>query len=181
MSKSYTRKIAVVGMTAAAYVAITLAIAPLSYGLVQFRISELLNLLVFLNPIFAPGVVLGCFIANMFSPYALFDMIFGTLGTLASVLLILLVKKMFQSRQTLGLLTASFMPVVGNFIIGAALGVLTWYDGDGVGLSLFNNILIWIGAVSVGQIGVCVVVGFPLFLILMRNKWFVRLTETIVN
>ena len=40
-----------VGLIAAMYVVLTLALAPISYGPVQFRVSELLKPLVLFNPI----------------------------------------------------------------------------------------------------------------------------------
>ena len=51
------KKLAIIGITAALYAVLTVAIAPIAYGPIQFRFSELMVLLVFINPIFAPGLV----------------------------------------------------------------------------------------------------------------------------
>lgn len=64
-----TRKLAFTAIVAALYATITLAIAPLSYGPVQFRISEALKALVLVQPWAIPGVAVGTFVANWFSPY----------------------------------------------------------------------------------------------------------------
>lgn len=72
-------------LTAAVYMVLTLAVAPLSYGLVQIRFSEMLVLLAFLNRKYAPGLVLGCFLANCFSPFGLMDVLFGTTCTAAAL------------------------------------------------------------------------------------------------
>lgn len=73
---------------AAIYVVLTISIGDFSYGPVQFRYSEILNLLAFLNPINAIGVTLGVFISNFWSTLGSIDLIFGTLHTAISLFLI---------------------------------------------------------------------------------------------
>jgi len=63
------RRIGFISIIAASYTVLTLAIAPLSYGPVQFRISEALKALVLVQPWAIPGIMIGTFIANVFSPY----------------------------------------------------------------------------------------------------------------
>ena len=64
-----SKLIARAALVAALYAALTIAIAPLSYGPVQFRISEALKALVLVQPWLIPGIVVGTFVANLFSPY----------------------------------------------------------------------------------------------------------------
>ena len=64
-------------LIAAIYVVMTLAIAPLSFGMIQIRISEVLMLMAFIDKKYAPGLVLGCFIANCFSPFGMMDVGFS--------------------------------------------------------------------------------------------------------
>jgi uncharacterized membrane protein len=54
---------------AALYAVFTVALAPLSYGPLQFRIAEVLKGLVIWHPVAIPGIVLGTIIANLTSPY----------------------------------------------------------------------------------------------------------------
>lgn len=56
-------------MVAALYTTLTVAIAPLSYGPVQFRVSEALKTLVLFDPWLSLGIGLGTFAANMISPF----------------------------------------------------------------------------------------------------------------
>ena len=49
---------------AALYIAITMLVAPISFGQLQFRIAEMFNHLVAFNPRYMVGVVLGVFISN---------------------------------------------------------------------------------------------------------------------
>lgn len=72
-TKSRARIIAYAGLTTAAYAVITLAIAPLSYGPIQFRVSELLKPLALYNPVFALAFLIGNFLANLFSPFGAWD------------------------------------------------------------------------------------------------------------
>lgn len=80
-----TKDMVASAMVTAVYVVLTLAVSPLSFGLVQVRFSEMLMLLAFLNRKYAPGLILGCFIANCFSPFGMMDVVFGTGCTAAAM------------------------------------------------------------------------------------------------
>ena len=67
---------------AAIYVVLTMLFAPISFGPVQFRISEALCILPYFTPAAVPGVFLGCFLSNMLCGAAALDVIFGSLATL---------------------------------------------------------------------------------------------------
>lgn len=69
-------------IVAALYVAVTLLLSPISYGSLQFRLSEIFNNLVVFNKRYIWALTLGCAIANCFSPLGIIDVIFGSLGTL---------------------------------------------------------------------------------------------------
>jgi uncharacterized membrane protein len=64
-----TRRVARVAIVAALYAVLTWGIAPLSYGLLQFRVSEALKVLVLFDPWLALGIGIGTFFANMLSPF----------------------------------------------------------------------------------------------------------------
>ncbi len=75
------RMLTYTALIAAVYVVMTLAGAQLSFGVVQIRFSEILVLFAFLDKRYAPGLILGCFIANCFSPLGMVDAVFGTTCT----------------------------------------------------------------------------------------------------
>jgi uncharacterized membrane protein len=77
-----TRTVVRAGLIAAAYVALTLALAPISYGPVQFRVSEALTILPMFTPAAIPGLAVGVLVANWLGPIGPLDVIFGTLATL---------------------------------------------------------------------------------------------------
>ena len=65
------------GLLAAIYAALTLCLAPLSYGPIQVRISECLTLLAFYDKRWVPGLTIGCLMANLNSPFGIADMVIG--------------------------------------------------------------------------------------------------------
>ena len=70
---------------AALYAVLTISLEPISYGAVQFRLSEVMTLLAFANPMFVPGLVLGCVIANLFSPLGVIDVFVGFFATFLAI------------------------------------------------------------------------------------------------
>ncbi len=63
--------VAEIGMVAALYAVLTWVFAPISYGSLQLRVSELLKPLVIWEPHLIPAFVLGNFLANLRSPMSL--------------------------------------------------------------------------------------------------------------
>lgn len=71
-------------MIAAIYVVLTLIplIKIISFGPIQCRIAEALNVLTFFTPAAIPGVTIGCLFSNILGGAHLLDIIFGTMATL---------------------------------------------------------------------------------------------------
>ena len=69
-------------MIAALYTVTTLVLAPLSFGPIQFRVSEALCILPVFMPAAVPGLFVGCFLANFLSGAAVMDVVFGSIATL---------------------------------------------------------------------------------------------------
>lgn len=65
-----TARIAEIGVVAGAYAALTLALAPASYGPLQLRFAEVLKPLVIWEPHLIPAFVIGNFLSNLTSPFA---------------------------------------------------------------------------------------------------------------
>lgn len=63
-----TRRFVRVAVIAALYAVFTIMLAPVSFGAVQFRLSEMLKIFVLFDPFLAVGIGLGTFIANTMSP-----------------------------------------------------------------------------------------------------------------
>ena len=157
MQKLNSKKMAMIGATAAIYAVLTVAMAPISYGAVQLRLSEVMTLLAFIDPVFVPGLVLGNFIANLFSPFGLPDVVFGTVATFIAVYMMSKMKSMF---------IASLWPtLVNGIIIGLELMIFT--GAPFVSTALY---------VALGEFLVVTVLGYPVFKVVMRNKTIQNLT-----
>ena len=147
-------------LIAAAYAGLTLAGIGFSYGSVQFRIAEILTVLPIFTPSAIPGLMVGCFIANIASFNAM-DMIFGTLATLlATVVTYALRKICIKGIPVLSLLSPVFFNAI---IIGAELYLLSatpW----GFGLTALS--------IGVSEFFICVVLGIPVALLLKKYNIF---------
>ncbi|MBQ7131611.1 MAG: QueT transporter family protein [Oscillospiraceae bacterium] len=95
-----------VGVIAAVYIVATVLISPLSYGIVQFRFSEVLMLLCCYKPDFCIALSLGCFISNLFSPTAVFDVPIGTAATVISAVLMYKCKNLYISALICSIVNA---------------------------------------------------------------------------
>ena len=153
MKNDLTKRLTRTALIAAIYAVVTLAIAPLAYGNIQFRISEVLVLLAVFDPLYIGGLTLGCLIANLLGPNGPMDVIFGTLATFISVYTIYLTGKLIKNYK-IKLLVSSIWPTVFNgLIIGWLLNKL--YE---------LPLILSIGEVALGELVVITCIGVPLFL-----------------
>ncbi len=97
-------------MIAAIYVVLTVILAPISFGEVQFRVAEMLTILPFFTPAAIPGVFLGCLLGNILGGAVLADVVFGSLATLIGAVGTYLLRKR-------SLYLAPIPPIVANSLI----------------------------------------------------------------
>ena len=64
------RRVAIAGVVGALYVVLSLLVAPLAFGPVQFRLGEILKPLVIRYPATIPAFAVGVGLVNLFSPVA---------------------------------------------------------------------------------------------------------------
>ena len=81
------------GIIAALYAALTIALAPISYGPIQLRVSEALTILPYLTPAAIPGLFIGCLVANILGGLGIYDVVGGSLCTLLAAFLTYLVAR----------------------------------------------------------------------------------------
>src|SRR5690554_1067129 len=79
-------------MIAAVYVAITFAFYSVSFMQEQFRISEILLILVLVHPKNMVGLTLGTVLANALSPVGILDVIVGSFASYLSMQLMVKLK-----------------------------------------------------------------------------------------
>ncbi|MBQ5868248.1 MAG: QueT transporter family protein [Lachnospiraceae bacterium] len=82
MKENKTRNLVFSALIAAIYVVLTLLLRPISYGPIQFRVSEALCVLPYFTPAAIPGVFNGCLISNLIGGAGVMDIVFGSLATL---------------------------------------------------------------------------------------------------
>ncbi len=163
MKENITKKIVKAALVAAIYAALTIVLAPISYGPVQFRLSEILVLLAFIDPFYIVGLTVGCLLANILGGLGPMDIVFGTLATFLSVFAISLTAKYIKSKN-FSLIIASLWPTIFN---GAIVG---WMISVVAELPMIVTML----QVSIGEFVVVTVIGVPVFK-LIQNKYKDRL------
>lgn len=147
-------KITRLAVIASLYVVLTIVFSFISYGDIQIRISEILVLLCFFRKDYFYGLTIGCIIANLFSPYGMIDVMFGTLATVLALLCVMNSKRLF---------VACIYPVIFNaIIIGFEIGYL-------------DSIPYYLPMITVG-IGeaISMAIGFFVMKKLRKNKQFLK-------
>lgn len=167
------RFLAVTGVVAGLYTAMTLLLAPLSFGVVQCRVSETLTILAAYHPAGVAGLTLGCAISNLVgltmgaNTAGALDILLGTLATGAAAL----VSYWLRHIRWGGLpILSTIPPVVFNaLIIGTELTLV-------LGPVNSTTWLMWMGSVAVGQLIACVGGGLPLARMLEKSGLAARFT-----
>lgn len=161
MKKLTTRQIALNGVIAGLYAAITILTASFAYGNIQFRIADALCVLVVLEPSLTIGLTLGCLIANIFSTVSALDIVIGTAGTLLGCLLAAKVRKDWLVPVPVILANA--------ILVGAMLAYVLTPN------ALLQGFLINGGEVLLGEAAVLYALGVPLLLFFRKTGLMDRL------
>jgi uncharacterized membrane protein len=146
---------------AAMYVVLTVSpgLNSISFYQVQFRISEMLMPLAFFELAAVPGLWIGCVIANFIgSPFGVLDITLGAGLTLLAAALMYKVGPKWEGLMIPVLVNAFGVAVVLNF----AGGLPYWPSA------------LWVG---LGEAGVMVILGAPLYAMLRSNPSLLGLQE----
>lgn len=146
-----THRIALSALIAALYTGITFVLAPISFGPVQFRVSEALTLLPFCLPEAVPGLFIGCLVSNMLGGFGLTDIVLGSAATLAAA---------WMTAKMPNVWLAALPPVVVNaVVVGAYIAVLS-----------ATPMLLSMLYIGVSQAVICYAIGIPMILYIKRSK-----------
>ena len=147
-----TRSLVNAGLIGAIYVVLTLVFQPISFGAIQFRISEALTLLPILTFDAVPGLFVGCMIANALGGGVWFDV---ALGSIATLLAAVMSRKLRKNT-----FLAALMPTIFNGLIVGPVVYFAYVCAPGdpvsVGTLLFN-----MATVAFGELVVCYALGMP--------------------
>lgn len=147
-----TRALARGAIIAALYTALTVLLAPLSYGEVQIRFSEAFTLLPILMPEAVPALLVGCLLSNILGGCTIFDIVFGSLATLLAAVCTRRLRDKFW--------LAALMPVLFNGVIVGAVVHFCYSPAIALPLCMLS--------VAAGEAVACLVVG-PLLISVLRR------------
>lgn len=166
-----TKKMAIAAIVGAAYAALTMALAPISYGPIQMRVSEVLCILPFFMPCTTWGLFIGCAVSNLISAAGIWDVIFGSLATLGACLCIQALGQRGRGASSwMRVVLAALMPVIWNAVIVGAM--LMWALTDTVFPHFSATFWVFAGEVGLGELIVMFVLGIPVLKLLDRSAWF---------
>ena len=148
------------------YTALTVGLAPISFGLVQCRVAELLTVLAVYTPAAVPGLTVGCALSNVIgltmgsNIAGALDILLGTLATGLAALL----SCRWRRYRLWGLPVLSTLPpvVLNALIVGSELAAVspsfTWEVWG-----------IQVGLVAAGQAVACIGGGLVLAGVLEKS------------
>lgn len=140
-------------LVASIYFVITYILKDISYGPIQFRVAEILNVLAFYNPMYVIGVTVGCFIANLYSQFGVYDLIFGTMHTFVALTFMSKIKNIYIS---------SLMPSLFSFIVGIGIILAT---------SSTAGFFVITGQIMLSEFVAVSIIGISIFKALEKNSY----------
>jgi len=122
-----TKRIVLIAVIAALYAILTVGIAPISYGPIQFRVSEALKVFVLFDPFFTLGIGIGTFFANMASPYVgPWELVWMPFSDMLGGLIAWAIYR-YLFRNKLAVVPMAFYAIT----TGLAVGLMLWAVGVG--------------------------------------------------
>jgi uncharacterized membrane protein len=152
-----TKSLVKTAIIAAIYVVLTLAVMPLSYGPIQFRISEALCILPLFFPQSVFGLTIGCLIANLFGN-GIFDIVFGTLATALAAVATYVIGRLIKGKARV------FVGILPPILFNALIVPFTFLAATELSEAYFLNML----SVGAGEAGVLILLGIPLYFALQH-------------
>ena len=148
-----TKKLMEAAIIGAIYAVLTIALAPISYGPLQMRVSEALTILPALTPAGVPGLFIGCLVANLMGPYGVVDVVCGSLATLVAA-------AMSYGLRTRPILVPLPPVIINGVVIGSMIHFVYGVP----------NLIACMGWVALGQMASCYLLGYPLMKILKKYE-----------
>lgn len=189
--KTKTQKLVFSALIAGIYAALTIFTMAISFQQAQIRIAEALTILPFFSAYAISGLTIGCLISNIFSPFGLADMIFGTLATFISAVITHLIgKSNLKYKKYIAPLPAVLVNAVivafeincvmvknpisiSNFIKNSMNHQASLSSIFNLSFNLRINPVVFIVSmlwVALGELIACYVLGLPLLIAIDKNK-----------
>ena len=137
-----TKQIVRASIVAALYAALTVALAPIGYGPVQFRVAEVLKGLVLFDPAFILGFALGNFLGNLSSPYAgTWELVFMPAANLVGASLCWLLRRWPYAGATVYAVVITLaVSTMLNIVTGVPWWALVWSVGVSEGVLIVGGV-----------------------------------------
>ncbi len=179
MNRRTTVQLSRAAVIAALYMLLTMVppFNAISYGPVQFRLGEALVLLPFILDEAVLGIVVGCLVANLFSPFGLIDVICGTAVTAAAALL---TRRLRRARRPWlsvippillnGLVVSLYIAMLSapqaiELPAGSSLGATVQFIVQHVSWNLYVPVAL---SVLAGEAVVTIILGLPVLALTSR-------------
>ena len=148
-----SRGLALTAIIAAMYAVVTIFAPIPQYQAVQVRFADALSILAFFfGPVGVAGMTLGCFVANVLSPYGVLDMVIGTLSTLVETIIVAYIGyKTPKEHFKRNLVSAQ---IIGSVIVGAFIAYLLNFYGIPLEFGFVT--------VTIGELISKIAIGVPL-------------------
>ena len=153
------QKITKTAIISALYCVLTLAFAPISYGVIQLRVSEVLTVLPKFSKTSVLGLTIGCLLSNyigmaFMGSTGIIDVVFGTLATFFAGVC----SYLFRKNKWL----VPLFPVLFNgIIVGGYLHYIAYTS---------INIFLCMLYVAIGEGIVTYVLGIPFINFVLKHK-----------
>lgn len=154
-----TNRLVKAGIIAALYVVLTYALPSLAYGPLQFRFSEILTLLAYIDPFYVLPLTLGNALANIGSPFGIIDVVYGTFLSFLAL---------YSMSKTKNIYIASLWPAVFNAFIGLEIYLLSETP---------VNFFIVAGQIALSEFIIVSLIGVPIFKIVEKNDYIMDILK----
>lgn len=155
------KKITRYGIVIALYYVLSVMVPTMAYGPIQFRFSEAMTLLAFVNPGYVLPLTVACGLVNLSSPFGIIDVIFGTLATFLAL---------YSMTKTKNLYIASLFPTIFSIIIGLEILFLSAEP---------INFFLVTGQILLSQFIIVSLIGVSLYKLIEKNSYLVELIKDI--
>lgn len=170
MIRFTTKSLIRTAVIAVVYCVVTISIPAFSYGVLQFRVAEALTLMPLVFPEAVIGLAIGCFIANIFSPFGLPDMVFGSLITLLAGVMTAAIGRLLKTdKLAIKCLVGALPPIMLN----AFLLPLVWLLFGLESIYWVNaGLMLATQSVTIIVIGTSIIIGLDKAKLLEKTKLY---------
>lgn len=165
-----TKRICRAGIIAALYVAFTYAFGAIAYeGYLEIRPAEALTVLPLFFPEAVPALYIGCMLANLGSPFLVYDVFIGSLATLVAALATWAVGKVIRNHVARVAVGGIFPVAVNAFCIPL---IIVFLCNTMVAETAAASYWFFVGSLAATQALWVYALGIPLycFVYKMRKK-----------